>query len=174
MKNKEAYFKQIYEENKDMVYRLCLGYLGRNHEVEDLFQDIFLKIWQHLESFKGDAKISTWIYRIATNTALQFRKKAVQQAAKQTRFEEKTNTLSSLPVDNHSNGIAKNEQLGLLLSVISKLNGIDKIVITLALEGFSYKEISEITGLKVNHIGVKINRIKQQLKKMISHHGRSE
>lgn len=154
-----------------MVYRLCLAYLGRDGAVEDLFQDIFLKIWKYLDSFKGEASISTWIYRIATNTALQYRQKNSRQKKNKADYEAATSTNNErsrsvdIPMDQ---GLQMNE----LLRVIHSLKKVDRIVITLALEGFSYQEIGDITGLKVNHIGVKINRIKKQLKKSLNTHGR--
>jgi len=68
--DKEKLFKDILEENKNRIYRLCLGYLIDKQEVDDLFQDVMINIWRGLDSFRGDAKISTWVYRIAVNTSL--------------------------------------------------------------------------------------------------------
>lgn len=171
MNNKQEQFNQIYIENKDIVYRLCLGYLGKQTEVEDLFQEVFLKIWQYLDAYRGEAAVSTWIYRIATNTALQYRQKRSRQSKRSVNLENNTDLIDknnfSDPAD-----IDQSYERNQLLKAISKLKKIDRLIITLALEGFSYIEIGDILGLTVNHIGVKINRIKKQLKKQLSKDGR--
>ncbi|MGO2358861.1 MAG: RNA polymerase sigma factor [Mesonia sp.] len=75
MNNKEHYFTQVYEQNKDKIYRLCLGFTGNACDANDLRQEILIKIWNNLNSFKGESQISTWIYRIATNTAILYSKR---------------------------------------------------------------------------------------------------
>jgi len=70
MKNKEQEFKQIYEQSKDKIYRLCLGFMGNKTDADDLFQEVLIKIWKNLKTFRNDSNINTWIYRITTNTAL--------------------------------------------------------------------------------------------------------
>ena len=75
--NKENLFIDILNENKDRIYRLCMGYLIDKQEVDDLFQDVMINIWRGLDSFRGEAQISTWIYRIAVNTSLIYNKKAI-------------------------------------------------------------------------------------------------
>jgi len=70
MINKEQLFKQTYEQSKDKIYRLCLGFAGNNSDADDLFQEVFIKVWNNLETFRNESSINTWIYKIATNTAL--------------------------------------------------------------------------------------------------------
>ena len=171
MNNKQEQFNQIYIENKEMVYRLCLGYLGKQSEVEDLFQEVFLKIWQYLDTYRGEAAVSTWIYRIATNTALQYRQKRNRQSQRSVNLENNTDLIDKINFSEPTN-IDYTYELNHLLRAIRKLKKIDRLIITLALEGFSYIEIGDILGLTVNHVGVKINRIKQQLKKQLSKDGR--
>lgn len=164
---KKILFNQIYQENKALIFRLCRGFSGDTPEAEDLFQEIFLKVWDNLESFQGQSKISTWIYRIGTNTALLYQKRDINRRKRERTFigNSATNTAAS-PFELKETS-EYDKQLYELLRQIAALNEMDRIIITMVLEGFSYKEIAEISGLKVNHVGVRINRIKKHLKKKI-------
>jgi RNA polymerase sigma factor (sigma-70 family) len=166
-KEKRELFNQVYQDNKELIFRLCRGFLGPGPEAEDLFQEIFLKVWNNLESFRGQSKVSTWIYRIGTNTALLYRKR---KARRQKREAPLLNTAVDQPHTGSSDleeKIRYDRQLDALLQLIQSLNKMDRIIITMALEGFSYKEIAEVSGLTVNHVGVRINRIKKHLRKKI-------
>lgn len=160
--DKEALFIRILNENKNRVYRLCLGYLMDKEEVDDLFQDVMVNIWRGLDLFRGEAKVSTWVYRIAVNTSLIYNKKTSKK--KQMISHHDMDEL----IDNSSESIENKMNLTLLHKSISGLKKQDRLIITLLLEGMSYQEISDITGISVNYVGVKINRIKQQLEKMIN------
>ncbi|MEO8935061.1 MAG: RNA polymerase sigma factor [Xanthomarina sp.] len=164
MKNKEAYFTEVYEQNKDKIYRLCLGFTGNTCDANDLLQEILLKIWNNLSAFKGESQISTWIYRIATNTAILYSKRRSRLVKKH------------LPLERSNEGLAYNEpdwssrekEINKLYIAISQLKEMDRIVIGLLLEANSYQEISNITGLTTSHVGVRINRIKKELNKKIT------
>jgi RNA polymerase sigma factor (sigma-70 family) len=93
-KEKRELFNQVYQDNKELIFRLCRGFLGPGPEAEDLFQEIFLKVWNNLESFRGQSKVSTWIYRIGTNTALLYRKR---KARRQNREAPLLNTATDQP-----------------------------------------------------------------------------
>jgi RNA polymerase sigma-70 factor (ECF subfamily) len=167
-KEKKELFNQVYQDNKELIFRLCRGFLGPGPEAEDLFQEIFLKVWNNLESFRGQSKISTWIYRIGTNTALLYRKR---KAGRQNREAPLMNTAAEQPHTASAELEEKlryDKQLDELLQLIQSLNKIDRIIITMVLEGFPYKEIAEVSGLKVNYVGVRINRIKKHLRKKIN------
>ncbi len=159
-------FNTVYLENKELIFRLCQAFLGHSAEVEDLFQEIFLKVWNNLESFKGDSKISTWIYRIGTNTALLYRKRKARRGEREKSLDNLPSVASS---EQHQLDRARiDQQFQQLLSLIAKLEDVDRIIITMVLEGFSYKEIAEVSGLKISNVGVKINRIKNRIRKKIS------
>ncbi|MEJ2054850.1 MAG: RNA polymerase sigma factor [Calditrichaceae bacterium] len=160
--DKETLFADILEQNRNRIYRLCLGYLIDKRDVDDLFQDVLVNIWRGLDSFRGEAKISTWIYRIAVNTALIHNK----------RTSRKKEIISSLDTDEviDESGSKKDIRIDVnfLREKIASLKKQDRLIITLMLEGLSYREISDIVGISVNYVGVKINRIKQQLEKLIN------
>ncbi len=160
--DKEALFIRILDENKDRIYRLCMGYLIDKQDVDDLFQDVMVNIWRGLDSFRGEAKVSTWIYRIAVNTSLIYNKKSKrkQQLINQQEMDE--------IVDQTSENAETRMNVASLRKSISGLKKQDRLIITLLLEGMSYQEIADITGISLNYVGVKINRIKKQLEKMIN------
>jgi RNA polymerase sigma-70 factor (ECF subfamily) len=160
--DKEELFIRILKENKDRVYRLCLGYLIDKQDVDDLFQDVMVNIWRGLDSFRGEAKASTWVYRIAVNTSLIYNKK-IKRKQQLIGHEEMDNL-----VDQTSDNAESNMNVASLRKSISGLKKQDRLIITLLLEGMSYQEIADITGISINYVGVKINRIKKQLEKMIN------
>jgi len=164
-KDKKILFDEIYRTNKDKIYRLCLGFLGNTIEADDLFQEILIKVWNNLDGFRNESKVSTWIYRVATNTALMYvnKKKRVLSKTSNTPVE-------NLKIENPEYKEDQQIKINQLYKTISQLKEINKIIITLVLEGCSYEEISDITGLTVNHVGVKVNRIKNQLKKKLNRH----
>ncbi len=159
MDDKERYFKKVYNENKDKIYRLCLGFVGNKFDADDLLQEISIKIWDNLETFKGNSNISTWVYRIATNTAILFSKKRSKKYLNQTSlFPEEIQGEPAEP------DIAEKEHQTIkLYETIATLKEMDRIIITLVLEGKSYKGIASITGLNLSNVGVRINRIKKSL-----------
>lgn len=156
---RELLFVEVFENNKSSIQRLCYGYLDSTSDMDDLFQEIMTNVWNSLPSFRREAKISTWIYRIAVNTALVYRRKW-------RRGEELTDVPDKAQSAQHR--LEQEERLSALHSAIAALADQDRLIITLLLEGLSYKEISEITGLTVTHVGVKISRIKQSLEQLMT------
>ena len=155
---KEAQFESLYLDHKDKIYRLCLGFVREKELAKDLFQEILIKIWRHLESFKGESEISTWIYRIAYNTALTHTAKEKKKAIHQTDFPENLDL-----AEPESFTQEKENQLNALYKAISSLPELDRIIATMLLEGTPYKSIAEISGISENYVAVKVNRIKTAL-----------
>ena len=155
---KEQDFEALYQSHKDKIYRLCLGFVREKELANDLFQEILIKIWRHLESFKGESEISTWIYRIAYNTALTFSTKEKKQGEKKAEIPD---NLDLAEPENLSQELEN--RLQQLYQAISELNELDRIIATLLLEGTAYKIIAEISGISENYVAVKVNRIKALL-----------
>jgi RNA polymerase sigma-70 factor, ECF subfamily len=155
---RERLFLEIFQGRKSSITRLCYGFLGSSHEVEDLVQEIMTNVWNSLPSFRGESAVTTWVYRIAVNTALVYRKKLK-------RGEELPDVADGSMGAHHN--LEQQERLAALRRAIAVLPDQDRLVITLLLEGLSYKEIAEITGLTVNYVGVKISRIKQTLEQRV-------
>jgi len=158
MKNKA--FKKLLNENRQIISKICNAYSNNQEEFEDYFQEIALQIWKSYERFKGNSKISTWIYRISLNVCLsEIRKK-----------ERRINTYSLKPeIDSLKNQQEDNqEQVKELYRAIRTLKKIDRAIIILYLEEKQYKDMADILGMSVSNIGVKINRIKKELKETLN------
>lgn len=163
MNSVDKRYKALYTAHYPKVMRLCLGYVAGDLDVaEDLTQEIFIKIWENLKSFRNESSISTWIYRISVNTCLsklRTRKKSYRTIA-----------IIEVPeiIDEHSEAEREN-QLRQLYECIQKLSETNRAIILLVLEGLPQNEISEIIGIKHDAIRTRIHRIKSQLTKCVSH-----
>ena len=155
---RERQFVELFERNKASIRRLCYGYLNSPSEVDDLFQEVMTNVWHSLPSFRGEAKISTWVYRIAVNTALVYRKKWKQA-------EELPEIQDTSPCAHTT--LEEQERLAALHRAIATLPDQERLIVTLLLEGLSYKEIADVTGITVNYVGVKISRIKNTLEQLM-------
>ena len=156
---RERIFLELFQRHKAPLERLCFAYLNSAADVEDLFQEVMSNVWNALPGFRGESQYGTWLYRIAVNTALLYRRKHKPGEA--------------LPeIADPSAGVQQNledqERLAQLRGAIAQLPEQDRLVISLLLEGLSYKEIAEITGLTVNYVGVKLSRIKQSIEQRMS------
>lgn len=161
----EEKFAEIIEENQARLRHLCKVYTNCAQDEKDLFQEMIIQIWRSLPSFKGDANISTWMYRIGVNTAISFiRKKKTRQDYYSSYKKEKEGEATGY----YEPGYSKiDEQAKRLYEAIDKLNVSEKAIITMYLDDFSYKEIGFVTDMTENYVGVKLNRIKQKLSKLI-------
>lgn len=166
MENKEAVFRQVYQQVGDKLYRLCLGYTGNEDDAKDLMQEILLLVWTHLDQFRGESAIHTWIFRIATNKALLY-------IQRRDRVNQVQSSLENSVVDQALRGATQEDagnpeaRVQALYRAVSMLPQIDRIVVGLLLEGCSYQEIASITGFSISNVGVKINRIKKVLSTLI-------
>ena len=161
MQQHKDLFNDIVQQNRSAIYRICKAYLYDQSHIDDLYQEILLQVWKSLDSYKGNANISTWIYRIAVNTAITY------------NTQHKKTRLNELPehaeIADEPQTAAKEKEslLTHLTNAINRLEEHDRIIISLVLEGLSYKEIAEITGGNTNNIGVRIARIKTRLLKLM-------
>ncbi len=150
----EKEFLEHLEKSNRIIYKVCFIYCRNRSDINDMYQEIVLQLWKSYPAFKGKSALSTWIYRVALNTAItHIRKPAVI-------FE--TEEVPEIACDYES--IADlSEDTKLLYKAISNLDRIEKAIILLWLEDRSYKEISETTGISVKYVSVKITRIKVKL-----------
>jgi len=152
-------FLDIVEENKKLIYKVSRIYCDSTIDKEDLFQEIIANLWKAYPYFKGDSKISSWIYRIALNTAISWFRDYIKQ-----KGHIKYGCFSP-DISNGNEFDAVYEQL---YSAIGHLGKLDKAIILLQLDGYSYDEISKIIGLTKTNVATKINRIKLKLKNYLS------
>lgn len=142
-----------------MIHKICRLYRDSNEDREDLFQEIVFQLWKSYPKFKGESKLSTWIYRIALNTAIaSFRKKTTSI----NYFTELPDLAEELPSDESE---VRQERL---FSVLKLLEDSEKALIALYFEELTYQQIAEITGMNENYVGVKLNRIKTKIKTLLN------
>ena len=151
----EQAFIQLIQQHQGIIHKVCNIYMDDATSREDLFQEITLQAWKSFTAFKGDAKFSTWLYRVALNTAITFFKKERKQS-----FIVSTDAIPEA-VDAST---SIEEQVNAMHKAIADLNKIDKALVMLFLEDYSYNEISDIMGISPNNVAVKMNRIKTKLK----------
>jgi len=164
---KEIEFKQIIADNSERIQRICRYYNPNAEDQKDMYQEILVNIWKSLDKFRGDSAISTWIYRIAVNTALSFSGKTFRHL--KMRIDCDPNQLNLLLDDDEMDQKLKQEaDLEQLQTQLNLLSVIDKALISLVLEGLSMREIAEVIGLTEPNVKVKIHRIKEQLKQQLT------
>ena len=168
----EAAFKTIVTQWQDMVYNTILGLVQNETEAEDLTQDVFVKVYEAVRSFKGESKFSTWLYRIAVTRALEF----LRSKKRKKRFGflmplfGDDQAVSVQPADFHHPGVSldNKERASHLFRAIARLPDNQKAAFTLhKLEGVSYKEISEILGTTIPAVESLMNRAKNNLRKYL-------
>ena len=160
------HFNTIVNENHASIYRICKAYLGRSVEVEDLYQEVLINVWHSLPRFKGNSKISTWIYRVTVNTAITYRRKKNRHESKWVPMEP-GHPIPGSEESSKEEKIRLEKKLEKMMGLIEGLKKDQRIVIGLYLEDLSYKEIAEVLGKDTNYVGVKISRIKEKLSKMM-------
>ncbi len=159
---KEEQFNQLIADNSDRIKRICSYYNSNVDDQKDMYQEVLVNIWKSLDNFRGDAAISTWIYRVAVNTSLSFTGKAYKHMKLMVKADNQY--LSSVLDDEVEHKLTEERQLEHLQNELNLLSVIDKALISLMLEGLSMKEIAEVIGITESNVKVKIHRIKGQLK----------
>jgi len=154
-------FLNIVTSNQGIIHKVCSIYCDTLEDREDLFQEVVAQLWRSYPTFRSESKVSTWMYRVALNTAITHFKKSNRRPDK----SQYDNSLLQIEDDCYDETF--DEQVKLLHSAIAKLTGIEKSIILLYLEDKPYEEIAEIIGITQNYVRVKMNRIKGKLKKLM-------
>ncbi len=158
MSRREKLFRQVLDEHRDKIYRLCAAWLYDKQYTDDLYHDVLLNIWSSLDRFKERSTLSTWVYRVTVNTVITHNR---------TRSREKRLFADGLPEEAATlpehDGESHSERTEKLMACVARLKKEERLLISLVLEDLSYAEIAGILGLTVNHVGVKINRVKKKL-----------
>jgi RNA polymerase sigma factor (sigma-70 family) len=157
----QSEFVALLEEHQNIVHRICRIYTQSEAEHKNLFQEISIQLWQSFDRFEGKSKFSTWMYRVGLNTAITLYRKNKKRIDTYEINEE----INGIELDDYDPVI--DEQLNWLYEEIEKFSEIDKALVLLYLENKRYKEIAETLGISAVNARVKMNRIKQRLKKMI-------
>ena len=158
---KEKEFLDLLIANSLIVKKVCCMYFDTEEDKKDLEQEIFLQLWRAYSNFKGESKFSTWLYKVALNTAITFFKKQKRKDNEQEICQEFYEVSNNMP------DIHKNEQLERLHSAISMLSKSEKAFVMLYIDEKGYDEIAEILGITPGNARVKLARIKEKLKQNI-------
>jgi RNA polymerase sigma-70 factor (ECF subfamily) len=146
----EKKFVALLEENAGIIYKVTRIYAGNSDDAEDLRQEVIYQAWRSYSRFKGESKFSTWLYKIALNTALTHKAK-----------EEKRKSIPEQSVISMSETLSDSKEL--LIKYIRQFNDAEKLIIMLHLDGYSNDDIALIAGISKNHVAVKLHRIKEKL-----------
>ena len=156
MSNKEQEFTRLVREHKNTIYAVCYMFSKDSDEIEDLFQEILIRLWKGFGSFREEADVRTWVYRVALNCCLNADKK---------RRRSGERVPLSVDIDPYEGTDDRALQTKRLYARINRLGLVDRALILLWLEGLSYEEIGAIVGISVKNVSFQLHRIKEELKK---------
>ncbi len=160
--SKKNRFLELVEQNQDIVHKICGLYAVDTDDRRDLSQEIFCQLWKSYQSFRGDSKFTTWMYKVALNTALL--------NLRRSRFRVRTESLKEhhgdIPAETGDR--EKHEKINRLYEAINQLREFDRAIILLYLERFSYRDIAEVIGISEANISVRLVRIKKKLKELLN------
>lgn len=157
---KQQHFVKLIKENEGIIFKITLVYAFNEEDQKDLYQEIVYQLWKSFDSFRGEAKVSTWMYRIALNTSITHLKKEKKKGDRVSIDTVLMNRIDQMDT-------ILDDRIQLLYAHIKKLNSIEKGIVLLYLEGKNYEEIGTITGFTKSNVGTRLNRIKQKLKSQI-------
>ena len=149
-------FVELVTRYKDVIFKVCYIYAEKD-DIEDYYQEVLIQIWRSLPKFRGESKVTTWIYRISLNTCISHVRK---------NTKGNINKVPLIDVNLWENDIEKKQQVDEMYSLINQLNKLEKAVILLWLEDRDYEEIASVVGITKANVAVKINRIKEKLRKL--------
>jgi RNA polymerase sigma factor (sigma-70 family) len=155
----EDAFVSVVRDHRNLIYKICYSYCADPESRKDLQQEILLQLWRSIDKFDGRAKLSTWIYKVALNTAIFYHRKNDKHKSGRVPLEGDVISLAEFAPD-----AALEEKLVLLQRFIEQLGELDKALILLYLDDNRYKDMGEILGLSETNVATKINRIKKALK----------
>ena len=163
MSAKEKEFSQLIKDNQGLIIKVSRLYTNSIEDEQDLFQEIVLQLWRSYDTFKGQSKISTWMYRVALNTAITlFRKKTKSPQTDELQdFHYK---------DFVEDDEEKQQQISTLYKVIKMLPNVERAIVTMYLDDLPYKDIAENLSITEVNACVKMNRLKKTLKELMEKH----
>src|SRR5262249_13044143 len=149
-------FVDLINRHRRLIWKVCWMYGRLPQDRDDLFQEIVYRLWRAYPNFQGRSEFSTWLYRVALNTAITY-DRSVRRKQEQP-LEERVEVPAPPATD---------ERTELFYRALQSLNDVDRALVMMHLEGLTYDEIGEVLGLTNNHVGVKLNRVKSKLQQLI-------
>ena len=161
-KELEHKFVTELENNQNIVHKVCSLYTNNSDAHNDLFQEITIQLWKAYPKFRGESKFSTWMYRVALNTAITLYRKSKRQV----RTQDYDDFIYKIRSDDYDE--TQEQQLKLMYNALKQLGDIDKALVFLYLEDKDYSEISDTLGISEVNARVKMNRIKKKLRTIVN------
>lgn len=157
----EHKFLELVNENRNRILRVCRVYAWNSADQDDLYQEILFQIWRGLPGLKEKQFANTWLYRVAINTAISFVRKRASSSDRVVHFEhaDLTRTIESRQATDENT----DDRIANLYNAIYKLNPLEKALVTLFLEDFTYEQIAEAMGISATNVGVMLHRAKKKL-----------
>ena len=156
MDDDQKQFSVMVRQNKNTIFTVCYMFSKDQEEVNDLFQEVVIRLWQGFDNYKGNSKERTWIYRVALNTCISFDRKKRRHNKKQVYMGD-----DLFGCNEHDS-----QQTEVLHKRITRLRPLDRAIVLLWLEDISYEEIGSIIGITAKNVSVRLYRIREQLKNM--------
>lgn len=158
-REKEDFLEQVFP-HQALIHKICRMYRDSKEDREDLFQEIIYQLWKAYPQFQEKSKLTTWMYRIGLNTAIAtFRKPKIRQSPLEDHHSEAVSV---------SENTSDNEANDKLLYAIRQLNEADRAFLTLYFEDISHQEMGEILGISENNVAVRLTRIKERIRTLLS------
>ncbi|WP_160136304.1 RNA polymerase sigma factor [Chryseobacterium sp. c4a] len=154
----EKIFVEFFKPNQRLIHKICRIYTNNAEDHEDLFQEITIQLWKSFLGFKGEAKFSTWMYRVALNTAITLFRKPRKKDSQAVDIDVSSLKMEYEAYEDDEHKLQK------MYKAIYELSDVEKALIMMYLEDKPYKEIGEILGITEGNARVKMNRAKNNLK----------
>lgn len=161
----ETAFLSLVNKHKGILYKASRIYADSLEDREDLQQEILIQLWKSYQNFKGNSEFSTWMYRVAINTAITYLKKEKK------RTNNHTDVPDHFEVQNEDYNPTKDKQLEVFYTAVQELKALEKAIIFYFMEGMSHKEIGDNLGLSEGNARVKLNRTKEKIQQIIKKSG---
>jgi RNA polymerase sigma-70 factor (ECF subfamily) len=155
-RDEDEVFYEWLRDHKGVFFKVVRAYAFTPQDREDLFQEIATQVWRSVPNFRGDAAVTTWIYRVALNVAISWTRR-------ETKYRDGTQALDGIEPALQENVHSRDPRLEWLYGQIAQLNEPDRSLTLLLLDGFSYRDMASLLGISEGNVGVRINRIKARL-----------
>jgi RNA polymerase sigma-70 factor (ECF subfamily) len=160
--NREQQFREAFRENSQRIFRICSHFFIDNDDKNDAYQETLIRIWENLPSFRGNARLSTWIYRVAINTCLShIRSEKKRNNLIEPGIDPETLQVLQIPDDDQR---IEEQKTSFLRQFMMNLSVADRTLVSLYLEDLSTREMAEITGISEANVRVRIHRIKDRIR----------
>ena len=159
----EPRFLELVNENRNRILRICRVYSWNSADQDDLYQEILFQIWRSLPALREKQFANTWLYRVAIYTAISFVRKRASARVVYVEHTDLTRAIESQQTTEEN----VDDRIACLYNAIFKLDPLEKAIVTLFLEDFTYEQMAEVTGITANNVGVMLHRAKKKLSGLI-------